>query len=42
MIHHFRATLDRNYLDPKLDELAEAFARTDIIDIYNHEMGRES
>jgi hypothetical protein len=41
LIHHFRATLDRKYLDPKLEELAEAFARTDIIDIYKDEMGRE-
>jgi hypothetical protein len=41
LIHHFRATLDRNYLDPKLEELAEALARTDIIDIYKDGMGRK-
>ena len=39
LIRRFRATLDRQYLEPRLAELAEAMARTDILDLYWLEMG---
>ena len=39
LIRRFRATLDRQYLEPRLAELAEALARTDILDLYRLEMG---
>jgi hypothetical protein len=38
LIRRFRATLDRQYLEPRLAELAEAMARTDILDLYRLEM----
>lgn len=38
LIRRFRATLDRGYLAPKLRELADALARTDIMQIYENEI----
>jgi hypothetical protein len=37
LIRRFRRTLDRTYLEPKLQELSEAFARHDILDIFRRE-----
>jgi hypothetical protein len=37
LIRRFRRTLDRTYLEPKLQELSEAFARQDILDIFRRE-----
>ncbi|MGA2133896.1 MAG: hypothetical protein ABSH50_16500 [Bryobacteraceae bacterium] len=38
LIRRFRRTLDRAYLDPRLLELAEAFANPDILDIFRREL----
>jgi len=40
LIRRFRRTLDRAYLEPKLQELSEAFARQDILDIFRLETDR--
>ena len=40
LLRRFRGTLDRAYLEPKLRELSEAFARQDILDIFRREMER--
>ena len=40
LLRRFRGTLDRAYLEPKLRELSEAFARQDILDIFQREMER--
>lgn len=37
LIRRFRATLDRAYLEPKLRELSEAFARQDLLDALESE-----
>jgi len=39
LIRRFRRQLDRDYLEPKLKELAEAFVRPNIIGIYQEEIG---
>ncbi|MGA3078332.1 MAG: nucleotidyl transferase AbiEii/AbiGii toxin family protein [Bryobacteraceae bacterium] len=40
LIRRFRRTLDRAYLEPKLQELSEAFARQDILGIFRQETER--
>jgi hypothetical protein len=40
LICRFRRTLDRDYVEPKLLELSEAFARQDILDIFRREIER--
>jgi hypothetical protein len=40
LIRRFRRTLDRAYLEPKLQTLSEAFARQDILDIFRQETER--
>jgi hypothetical protein len=40
LIRRFRRTLDRAYLEPRLVELSEAFARQDVLDIFRAEMER--
>lgn len=40
LLHRFRKTIDRNYLEPRLKELAEGLARPDILTIYHEEMNR--
>jgi hypothetical protein len=37
LIRRFRHTLDRAYLEPRLQELSVAFARQDILDIFRQE-----
>lgn len=40
LIRRFAGTLDRGYLEPLLREVSEAFARADILEIYNLELER--
>ena len=40
LIRRFSRTLDRAYLEPKLQELSSAFARQDILDIFRRETER--
>ena len=39
LLRRFRATLNTEYLEPQLQQFAEALARLDIVDIYRTEMG---
>ena len=38
LIRRFAKTLDRDYLEPRLRQISEAFARPDILEIYNREV----
>jgi Nucleotidyl transferase AbiEii toxin, Type IV TA system len=38
LVRRFRRTLDREYLEPRLRELSEAFARPDILELFRGEM----
>jgi len=38
LIRRFARTLDRDYLEPQLRQISEAFARADILEIYNREV----
>ena len=40
LIRRHRRTIDRPYLEPRLQELSEAFARPDILEIFSQEMAR--
>ena len=40
LIRRFAKTLDREYLEPRLRQVSEAFARADILEIYNREVER--
>lgn len=40
LIRRFRHTLDRTYLEPRLQELSEAFGRQDILDAFRQETQR--
>jgi hypothetical protein len=40
LIRRFRHSLDRAYLEPRLRELSEAFARQDILEIFRREAER--
>ena len=38
LIRRFRTALDRNYLEPRLQQIGEALARPDIIEAFRREM----
>jgi hypothetical protein len=40
LLRRFRTRIDRNYLEPRLKELADGLARPDILAIYHEEMRR--
>ena len=40
LLRRFRKTIDRDYLEPRLRELADGLARPDILTIYHEEMNR--
>ena len=40
LLRRFRRTIDRDYLEPRLKELADGLARPDILSIYHEEMNR--
>jgi hypothetical protein len=40
LVRRFAASIDRDYLEPLLRELSEAFARGDILEIYRREIGQ--
>jgi hypothetical protein len=42
LIRRFRGTIDRNYIEPELREVAEALARPDIAEIFLYEIGGSS
>jgi len=39
LLRRFQKTIDRQYLEPKLKELADGLARPDNLTIYNEEIG---
>lgn len=38
LLRRFQKTIDRQYLEPRLKELADGLARPDILTIYNEEI----
>jgi len=40
LLRRFQKTIDRQYLEPRLKELADGLARPDILTIYNEEISR--
>jgi hypothetical protein len=40
LLRRFRKAIDRDYLEPRLKELADGLARPDILTIYQEEMNR--
>jgi hypothetical protein len=38
LLRRFARTLDRSYLEPRLREISEGFARADILEIYHQEL----
>jgi len=40
LLRRHARTLDRGYLEPLVRQSSEAFARTDILEIYNRELER--
>jgi hypothetical protein len=38
LLRRFRNMIDRDYIEPRLNELADALSRTDILSIYHEEM----